>query len=1495
MADAGIPPPPPGYTLEGGAAGGPPPPPPGYTLEQPSQGAIPPPPAGYTMEGPAKPSNGSFLNKLGHDIHAGFTEGMTGGFPGFVTRHYYTDLQGVDPKAVMAAQQSMRDDAQKERQTQGGAVSVKTPFGELNAGSLAGGMVGGIGPEAMIPIPGGAALVEKLGAKGLAALAARGAVTIPGHAAVGAATDTGYQLLDMADGIRDHVDTDEVLSSAAQMAALGTVGLGVHAVAPHVKRLFADRKVDTTPAPVPEGVTTPLTGQGLDPEATQQYHEVLAKGTHQDIKNFFEGRNIEAPSHVDINEWIQRRDAVANNEAPSDYADSMFHPKPPDIRPVVADHVAEITKDWARKPDVEVINHTDDIMDPAVREQAKAQDADHPDAMGFYGPDGKVRIFANKLNPENPTASLHSVLYHEALGHFGLEQAFGDRLDKTLQTLMSRNVGQFGEDVKAHIKKFPGTEPVRAAEEVLAKMSEKGPLKPSIGDAISAQVRAFGRKMGVKLGYNDAEVREILRHVHQTVIEGKGRSVVANNFKTTPRPLDLSSEPRSLTVDKTERVVPQERTPTPTAEEAPPAAPRAVTSRLPEELSRASPSYARGRTQWKLKFDSDLDKAVYIASKWVGRFDNESHIPPKTTKKYIDFLTDRGYSSLDIHYAGIKLRKHLENAARLNPEGGELKIPKLEDKHPGFVDGKANVDFMRRERAAEPDYVARDLEGIYKSLDQNYVPETRSFADIKRSALEAGFSPSQIKDLGDVGDLSTKLHRIQAAANMADARLAELHQLFDTPNWTYAHQGEYLKVLADRDYLIKRIKGNRAEIARALNVSKMASSYSAATMKAVAEKLAENESGLSHLADDPVKFMQFIRDIKNMTENGNVKGARTKIENQNKPYAIQYVNSLHFNAMLSALSTHVKAPVDMTTGILHNVIEKALAIPVGELRKAASQGKAPAGITPQEWAAHTTGLLKGVGTMEVYRQMGKAVTGENHGGYVGPDGKFVPMNTLNQYGAISNPDLGPILSLPSHLIGAQDTFFRSAEMAAQLHSLGMRKAQLELGKKAGLDDLMQRAAYHALNPTEEMVKASMSETNRTLLLAPNKFNKLLDKASTYKPGMSGIHLFVATAIKTIFPFARVESNSLLERVIKRSPLILFDKPTRDMMLKGGPEGDVAVARMLYGTVAMGLALANADKVTGNVSEDPKKRAELLAGGVTPNSVHEDGHYNSSNNLAASVLPWDVHNSTAMMIHNANEAWKNGAKEGDAGTQLKLASYSLLHSLADMTWVSSLGPAVEAVTSDENKGPGKFGQFVAEEAKTFVPNILSQAARMSDHRRDTRPDDSKNISEAVARKVQGAIPGLSQGLPMKYSVYGEPIDTGASITGTHTIIPGIAGNTTAEPTNPQIKEMARLAKLSPAAVVTPVLSTIHVAKAPIKLTKAQESEYQRDAGQLLQSRLKEIQDSGQWDQLDDKNKIAYLKDLQREVKGQARDALIQRDGWINEKQLNIIRKKLSGVE
>lgn len=1431
--------------------------------------------------------------------------------------------------AYNSAMSTAQDQAQQQVQN--------NPYPGHTVGNFAAGVVGGVDPSYFIPM-------EGVGAKAVGAIAspllqgaAKIGVSAGAHAILNSADDASYQLADIIGDRQKDFDVQRNLQAAAMGGAFG----GAHtAISPFVSNLFKGRGVDTLPSEDPLGRTTPITGGQPTPEVSGPIHQAWQTGNEQDIYNAYNGTNITPPSHTEIHQYVQSRD---NPEA------NPIDPPPlgqVDQRAAVQQHVDDITSGWKNAPPVHVINHIGDIEDPYSLEKAVDQGADHPSALGFHDPDtGHSYIFANKVqSPEDVSA----VLYHEGLGHFGLQQKFGANLDSLLQTLDSRNVGQFGKDVDAELKangsEYGGNR-TRAAEEVLANMSEKGQMKPSVSDAVESTLRRFGRKMGMDLTYSDAEVRNILSMAHDSVINGNGRDARANSFKINrgyqPTDLSTNAEPKPLNHMYTDRGEVSDHSATmlnprgdtlgttmdhpdlydryPQLRDTP-----VIHSNLKETHGLVG-GYDPEMQAIHLDHSANLSDAIHETQHAVQHI--EGRISTGETNAH---LSDEDYNKdpREIEAQKTEKRLYMTPEERFSADQDELKanprfwsdpeyrkmvVEQGRTQNPGEV-GKPQeapqyrteaearaqgLNFMRRKDAMSSDYVSQDLERVYRALDEHYVPTTQTHEEAQAKALELGFKPSQIKEMGDTTkDLDVRVARLQAAANMADSRVQDIENRLGTPDQKVTDAMDYASALADFNYLAARVKGTKADIARALNISKTARSYTVATMAQVAERLKADGSGLSEIVGDPIKFMNFVNQIKALRAAGNQAGAHVLMAGVNKPYWEQYLTSFHFNAMLSSLSTHVKAPLDMMTGISHNVLDHTLAMPIGKVYnfvEGITGRSVKPGVSAEEVQGRVLGAIRSVFNHEVHlKTLQAAKTGD--GSIVQPNGSSQPTSANATYGQASNArftGLASPINIPMNLITAQDTLFRSVALGQELHGLGARQA-LQDFKAAGVKptpDMIRVAGdAHAFNPTQLMLDTARSNAEKSLLLNPNKVTAWLGKMTSYKPGMSWQERVGTFAATNLAPFMRVASNSLITRTIERSPLPLVLPSTWRTLAAGGADAHLALSRMIYGTVKLGLLWGAADAtknaLTGQGPSNTNKFKELEASGWRPNAVHENGQYNTGGTLNMSLNPFDLHNSTAQMVKDAHDAYDQ-AREDSAGKGFFVAAGNLMkaglgtiyHDMEQGSWIHDMAPALEAADA-RGDGAGQTGaSFVGQEAKTFVPGVLNQATRVMDpNEHDTRPDNPGDFTGSVINDVKSAIPGLAETLPIRYSVYGDPLQNGASVTGVHTAIPGLQGNAVQETTDPTKLELQRLAKLSPAAVVTPVQRTVQITdpttgeKTPKKLTTAEFESYQQLAGVNIVDQVKQLMADPEWSSTPDKTKIAAVREVEKQVKQAAREQL-----------------------
>jgi len=185
---------------------------------------------------------------------------------------------------------------------------------------------------------------------------------------------------------------------------------------------------------------------------------------------------------------------------------------------------------WKGRPNISVVNSIADL--PAALRRAMEKDGAQ-NALGFVAPDGTVYIIAdNALSVQD----IRAALFHEALGHIGLEKLFRNTLDTALVGMYNNNA-KLKADVDAWVAENPDAykrdkNPLaRAVEEVLAERSENGRLEVSFFRKIATIIRNFARRVGFKVELTDGDVAAILSMAHDQVVRGKQESTVVKGLR----------------------------------------------------------------------------------------------------------------------------------------------------------------------------------------------------------------------------------------------------------------------------------------------------------------------------------------------------------------------------------------------------------------------------------------------------------------------------------------------------------------------------------------------------------------------------------------------------------------------------------------------------------------------------------------------------------------------------------------------------------------------------------------------------------------------------------------------------------------------------------------------------------------------------------------------------------------------------------------------------
>ncbi len=348
---------------------------------------------------------------------------------------------------------------------------------------------------------------------------------IASQAGISGAADLGYQLSEKADNVRDDVS----LAQAGASALFGGGFQGLNEIGSAlVKSIKGETPVKWKDEEEFQNATRNLLA---DPKSTRADFDALSQHYGRD------------PFGDDLDAVLANRGAPVNvvtgQQTPEGYHSTVEPGKlAPSVEKVVQ-HLDENKGKWTNAPNVKVDKNFDAI------------DGVDNGALGFYDPEtGRVNLNADAISEEalvrgiTPGEMTNTVMFHEGLGHYGLAQKFRDDLDYNLQNFYD-NSKWFKKKTDEWIAKNPNQyidddTVVRAGEEVLAEMSEKGQLPTGIFDRFKNTVKKYAREAGINLNFSEREIKTILSQAHAAVVSGAKADVIGNGFRTMRRKLGES-------------------------------------------------------------------------------------------------------------------------------------------------------------------------------------------------------------------------------------------------------------------------------------------------------------------------------------------------------------------------------------------------------------------------------------------------------------------------------------------------------------------------------------------------------------------------------------------------------------------------------------------------------------------------------------------------------------------------------------------------------------------------------------------------------------------------------------------------------------------------------------------------------------------------------------------------------------------------------------------
>lgn len=215
----------------------------------------------------------------------------------------------------------------------------------------------------------------------------------------------------------------------------------------------------------------------------------------------------------------------------------------------IAKKAAEFTKSWKSAPEIITYNNSQEVYDryPELRSQYSVEDLNDVPAIFIKNPDTgnheAVLIASHSYLSQN--GGVERALLHEIIGHYGVreflkQQAKGEKAkymqaysDLMTEVFEAKKGESMMEDIASRYFRKPvsslgSQQRLIVADEYIAHLAQSG-IKDSWIDRIVAKLRQILRQLGIKVGLNDAEIRNIIGNSMRIVQSPNGSTMLRQN------------------------------------------------------------------------------------------------------------------------------------------------------------------------------------------------------------------------------------------------------------------------------------------------------------------------------------------------------------------------------------------------------------------------------------------------------------------------------------------------------------------------------------------------------------------------------------------------------------------------------------------------------------------------------------------------------------------------------------------------------------------------------------------------------------------------------------------------------------------------------------------------------------------------------------------------------------------------------------------------------
>lgn len=411
-------------------------------------------------------------------------------------------------------------------------------------------------------------------------------------------------------------------------------------------------------------------------------------------------------------------------------------------------------------------------------------------------------------------------------------------------------------------------------------------------------------------------------------------------------------------------------------------------------------------------------------------------------------------------------------------------------------------------------------------------------------------------------------------------------------------------------------------------------------------------------------------------------------------------------------------------------------------------------------------------------------------------------------------------------------------------------------------------------PTSQMIKQATEEALESVYQNKGVLGNAVLKARQAANEFGNINGYGLG--DALIPYAQTPAN-VVQQGINYSPLG-FIKGGVNLAKGNQRQASLDFARALVGSGLMGGGYAAAKNGLINPAiEDYKAKNNYQTLGIRPNTINVGDSNISFNQLQPLSAP---------LTAGANIA---DLQNGNTMNAIDRT----LDSIADLSMLQSYNKFVKDM-SEYGKGTAVLNLAGSIPSRFTTPTYLKQINTYFDpYLRETY--DPNPLIQAGNNIISG-IPGISQNLPLKYDVTGQPIakygTEGNGIENAlNTFVNPVFANQKKEDATMQklidlYEQTGDKSVLLPMAAKQINFKDLQGNKVKRKLTGREVSQYQQQLGVVNKQLLDGIMNTGIYEMLDDEDKTKLINDTQRYVKNMVDEQLFDKP---NAQKRNIIRK------